>query len=284
MDGTNSGPAPSAGPIGLIAGGGQFPLLFAERAREQGFTVFAAAYLGEAERSISDRADAVEWLHLGQVRRLIRYFKKNGVSQAVMMGSIRKTRIFTDVRPDTKAIAILARMRHTHDDGVLRAFADALDAEGIAIQSSTFLLPELLAGPGCWTRRKPSRDERNDIALGWRLAVEVGRLDIGQCVVVGGGSVLAVEAIDGTDATLERGGGLGAGEAVAVKVCKPNQDTRFDVPAVGEGTVQTMIRAKVRALAVEAGRAVVFDREAMIRRADEAGIAIVALEADGSIP
>lgn len=282
----NSGPiqAASSGPIGLIAGGGQFPLLFADRARERGYAVFAVAYLGEADRALAGRVDAVEWLHLGQVRRLIRYFKKNGVSQAVMMGSIRKTRIFTDVRPDTKAIAILARMRHTHDDGVLRAFADALDGEGIAIQSSTFLLPELLAEPGCWTRRKPSRDERNDIALGWRIAAEIGRLDIGQCVVVGGGSVLAVEAIDGTDATLERGGGLGAGEAVAVKVCKPNQDTRFDVPAVGAGTVQTMIRANVRALAVEAGRAVVFDREAMIRLADEAGIAIVALEPDGSIP
>ncbi|MFP4032660.1 MAG: LpxI family protein [Desulfococcaceae bacterium] len=286
MAGENAEPIPAtaAGAIGLIAGGGQFPLLFAERARERGYAVYAAAYLGEADRSLADRVDAVEWLHLGQVRRLIRYFKKNGVSRAVMMGSIRKTRIFTDVRPDTKAIAILARMRHTHDDGVLRAFADALDGEGIAIQSSTFLLPELLARPGCWTRRKPSRDERNDIALGWRLAMEIGRMDIGQCVVVGGGSVLAVEAIDGTDATLERGGGLGAGEAVAVKVCKPNQDARFDVPAVGAGTVQTMIRANVRALAVEAGRAVVFDREAMIRLADEAGIAIVALEPDGSIP
>jgi DUF1009 family protein len=286
MAGANSGSTPeaSAKPIGLIAGGGQFPLLFADRARERGYKVCAAAYLGEADRSLADRVDKVEWLHLGQVRRLIRYFKKNGVSRAVMMGSIRKTRIFTDVRPDTKAIAILARMRHTHDDGVLRAFADALDGEGIAIQSSTFLLPELLAEPGCWTRRKPSRDERNDIALGRRLAGEIGRLDIGQCVVVGGGSVLAVEAIDGTDATLERGGGLGAGEAVAVKVCKPNQDTRFDVPAVGAGTVQTMIRANVRALAVEAGRAVVFDREAMIRLADEAGIAIVALESEGSIP
>lgn len=288
MDGTPTG-APSAaesggspGSIGLIAGGGQFPLLFADRARERGYAVCAAAYLGEADRSLSERVTAVEWLHLGQVRRLIRFFRKHGVTQAVMMGSIRKTRIFTDVRPDTKAIAILARMRHTHDDGVLRAFADALDAEGIAIRASTFLLPELLAEPGCWTRRKPSRDERNDMELGRRLAGEIGRLDIGQCVVVGGGSVLAVEAIDGTDATLERGGRLGEGEAVAVKVCKPNQDTRFDVPAVGAGTVRTMIRAGVRALAVEAGRAVVFDRAEMIRLADRAGIAIVGLE--GSEP
>jgi hypothetical protein len=267
-------------PIGLIAGAGQFPLLFADRARERGYAVHAVAYRGEADPSLADRVADVEWLHLGQLRRLIRYFKKNGVDQAVMMGAIRKTRIFTDVRPDTKAIAILARMRHTHDDGVLRAFARALEDEGIAIQPSTFLLPELLAPAGCWTRRRPSRAERNDIDLGRRLAGEVGRLDIGQCLVVGGGSVLAVEAIDGTDATLERGGNLGEGEAVAVKVCKPDQDARFDIPAVGAGTVETMIRAGVRALAVEAGRAVVFDREAMIRRADQNGIAIVGVEPD----
>ena len=285
MDGTPRDAASSAetgGAIGLIAGGGQFPLLFADRARERGYVVHAAAYLGEADRSLAERVATVEWMHLGQVRRLIRFFRKRDVTQAVMMGSIRKTRIFADVRPDTKAIAILARMRHTHDDGVLRAFADALDAEGIAIRASTFLLPELLAESGCWTRRKPSRAERNDIELGLRLAGEIGRLDIGQCVVVGGGSVLAVEAIDGTDATLERGGRLGEGEAVAVKVCKPNQDTRFDVPAVGAETVRTMIRAGVRALAVESGRAVVFDRAEMVRLADESGIAIVGL--DGSEP
>ena len=193
-----------------------------------------------------------------------------------MMGAVRKTRMFTDIRPDTKAIALAARIRHTHDDNLLRTFADFLEKEGVRIQASTFLLPELLASEGCWTRRRPNRSEEKDIALGWRLAKEIGRLDIGQCIVVGGGSVLAVEAIDGTDATIRRGGQLGKGTAVVVKVCKPNQDFRFDVPAIGAETIRIMQTAGARVLVVEAGKAVVFDREEMVALADRHGIAIVA--------
>ncbi len=270
-------------PIGLIAGGGQFPLLFSRAARSRGYSVRAAAYVNEADPALADSVDAIEWLHLGQVGRLIRFLKGNGATETVMMGSIRKTRIFTDVKPDMKAVAILAGMRHTHDDGVLRAFADALEKAGLRVRAATFLLPELLAPAGRWTRRKPSRAERADIELGWRIAAEIGRLDVGQCVVAGGGSVLAVEAIDGTDATLRRGGALGDGHAVAVKVLKPIQDVRFDVPAVGAATVAVMAESGVTALAVESGRAVVFDREEMIARADAAGIAIVALDG-GRIP
>jgi DUF1009 family protein len=194
-----------------------------------------------------------------------------------MLGTIRKTRLFTDVKPDIKALALVAGMRHTHDDGLLRAFAGLLEKEGIHVRASTFLLPELLAPAGIWTRRKPTRDERKDMALGWRIAKEIGRLDIGQCIVVGGGSVLAVEAIDGTDAPIARGGELARGAAVVVKVCKPEQDTRFDIPAIGATTIATMQTAGARALAVEAGRAVAFDRAEMVAAANEYGIAIVAL-------
>lgn len=264
--------------IGLIAGSGQFPLLFAKRAVENNFSIFTAAYVNEADPELAGLSDAIEWLHLGQVKRLIRFFRQNGVHRAVMLGAVRKTRLFTDVKPDMKAIAIIAGMRHTHDDAIMRAFADSLEKEGIAIEPSTLLLPELLAAPGVWTRRKPSRSEKKDIAMGFSIAREIGRLDIGQSVVVGGGSVLAVEAIDGTDATIQRGGSLGRGEAVLVKVCKPNQDFRFDVPSVGLATIENMIRYKVRALAVEAERTVVFDRRAMIDAADENGIAIVCEE------
>lgn len=266
--------------IGVIAGSGQFPLIFSKKAKAKGFSVYAAAYVKEADPSLQNDVEAIEWLHLGQLRRLIKFFKKHDVRQAVMMGAIRKTRMFTDVKPDTKAIALIARMRSTHDDGILRAFADALEKEGITIHPSTFLLPELLAKEGCWTKRKPSRSEKADIETGWRIAKEIGRLDIGQCVVVGGGSVLAVEAIDGTDATIERGGKLGRGEAVVIKICKPNQDQRFDIPAIGLKTIETMHRSNVNVLAVEAGRAVVFDREEMVAFADSVGISIVALNDD----
>ncbi len=255
--------------IGLIAGSGQFPLLFARAAAAQGMEVFAAAFVNEAEAELERCVTALEWLHLGQVRRLVRFFQAHDVQQAVMLGAVRKTRMFTDVRPDLKAIAILARMRHTHDDRLLSAFAEVLQREGIAIRASTFLLPELLAPEGCWTRRPARSQEMDEVRLGWKIAMEIGRLDIGQCVVMGGGSVLAVEAIDGTDATLLRGGRLGNGHAIAVKICKPGQDERFDMPAVGLQTVRTMHEAGVGVLAVEAGKTLVFDRVEMVRLADE---------------
>ncbi len=266
--------------IGLIAGSGQFPVIFARAARREGYRVYALGHINETDASLSEHVHQMEWVHLGQIKRVIRFFRQHDVSEAVMMGGIRKTRIFRDVRPDLKAISIIAGMRYTHDDNILRAFAAALEAEGIAIKASTFLLPELLATEGCWTRRSPSRSEIADIEAGWRLAKAIGRLDIGQCVVIGGGSVLAVEAIDGTDATLLRGGKLGNGQAVAVKTCKPNQDFRFDVPAVGIETVNTMKAAGIRVLVIEAGKTVVFDREKMIAAADDAGLTIVAMKAD----
>jgi DUF1009 family protein len=263
--------------IGLIAGSGQFPILFAGIAAQKGFSVYTAAYINEADQELAALSEKIQWLHLGQVKRLIRFFKQSDVSRAVMLGAVRKARLFTDVKPDMKAIAIIAGMRHTHDDAIMRAFADALEQEGIKIEPSTFLLPELLATEGIWTTRKPSRSENKDIALGFSIAREIGRLDIGQSVVVGGGSILAVEAIDGTDATIERGGRLGKGEAVLVKVCKPNQDFRFDVPSIGARTIETMSRHDVRALAIEANRTVVFDRQEMIRLANAKNIAIVCM-------
>jgi len=262
--------------IGLIAGSGQFPMLFSKRAREKGYTVYAVAHKKETDPALEAYVDGIEWVHLGQVKRLLKFFKTHQVTEAVMMGAIQKTRMFTDIRPDTKALAMVAGMRHTHDDGILRAFAALLEREGIRIEASTLLLPEMLAPSGCWTQRKPNREESADVDLGWRLVKEIGRLDIGQCIVLAGGSVLAVEAIDGTDATIRRGGVLGHGRAVVVKVCKPAQDNRFDIPAVGVQTVRTMQEAGARVLVIEAGKAVVFDREEMIALADQLDIAIVA--------
>ena len=197
-----------------------------------------------------------------------------------MMGAIEKRRLITNIRPDTKTIAILAKMRHTHDDGVLRAFAAVMEDEGVTILESTFLLPELLAPEGCWTKSKPTKIQKDDLALGWKLAKTIGSLDIGQCILVAGGSVMAVEAIDGTDATIKRGGELGQGDAVLVKTCKPNQDRRFDIPAVGIETIRTMHAAGVKAIAIEAGKTVVFDRKEMIALADKYKITIVAWQHD----
>ncbi len=262
--------------IGLIAGSGQFPFMFARAARENGYAVYAIAHLNETDETLAQHVNGIQWVHLGQLKKIIKFFSGKGVTQAVMAGAIKKTRMFRDVRPDLKTIAVMAGMRDTHDDRILRAFAGALEKEGICIKASTFLLPELLAPEGCWTRRKPTRSEREDIKLGWRLAKEIGRLDIGQCVVVAGGSVLAVEAIDGTDATIKRGGALARGAAVVVKVCKPDQDFRFDVPAIGVQTIEMMAAAGVRVLVIEAGKTVAFGRSEMVRAADAAGISIVA--------
>jgi len=262
--------------IGIIAGSGQFPFIFARAARDSGYAVYAVAHVNETGDNLDQYVDEIKWVRLGQLKKIIKFFSGHGVRQAVMAGAIKKTNMFRDVRPDLKTISILAGIKNTHDDRLLRAFADALEKEGILIKASTFLLPDLLAPEGCWTKRKPTRSEHEDIRLGWQLAKEIGRLDIGQCVVVGGGSVLAVEAIDGTDATIKRGGALARGTAVVVKVCKPNQDFRFDVPAIGVNTIKVMADVGVKVLVIEAGKAVVFDRREMIQAADERGICIVA--------
>lgn len=265
--------------IGLIAGSGPFPLIFAEKAREKGYQVVAVGYHDETDSGLAARVDAMETLYLGQIRKLIKFFRRHQVSDAVMIGAINKPGSIAAIRPDFKAIALYAGMRHnTHDDNVLRAFAKALEDEGIGIRSATFLLPELLAEQGCWTKRKPSREEQVDIDLGWKMAKAIGKLDIGQCVVVSNGTVTAVEAIDGTDSTIRRGGELGNGNAVVVKVCKPLQDFRFDVPTVGTRTIQTMRDSGAVVLVVEAGKSLVLDRREMVRLADESQISIVAMK------
>lgn len=263
--------------IGLIAGSGQFPLLFAQAARQLGWAIHAAAYHKETDPGLDQWVDTLEWFYLGQFKRLLKYFHRHGISQAVMLGAIRKTNLFTDIKPDMKFIAFMAGMRTTHDDAVLKKFAAFLEKEGIHIQPSTMLLPDLLAPAGVWTRRKPTRTEKQDFALGWQIAKQIGQMDLGQCVVAGSGTILAVEAIEGTDATIRRGGQLGNGHAVVVKICKPNQDLRFDMPAIGLNTIESMHAANVRALAVLADKTVAFDRASMIEKADSWDMTVVAL-------
>ncbi|MBW1742983.1 MAG: UDP-2,3-diacylglucosamine diphosphatase LpxI [Deltaproteobacteria bacterium] len=264
--------------IGLIAGSGQFPIIFSRAARQKGLKVYAVAHVGETDPGLETLVEAMKWIKIGQVKKLITFFKENDVHDTVMVGGITKTKMFSGVRPDLTALKIVATMDHTQDDGLLRAFADELEKEGITVRASTFLVPELLAPEGCWTRRKPNKSEKADMHFGWRLAKEIGGLDIGQSVVVRDGSVMAVEAIDGTDATIRRGGKLGKEKTVVVKASKPSQDMRFDVPAVGLKTIKTMSSVGASVLAVEAGKTVVFDKEEMVALANQNGISIVGIE------
>lgn len=269
--------AEEKGVVGLIAGGGQFPLMIAEAARKRGLRVFAVAHHGETDPSISDKVDEIIWIKLGQLGHLISALKKRNANKTIMAGTITKRRMFENIRPDLKGLKIMSKLAMFHDDDILRAVAAELGKEGIEIVSSASYLPELLAPPGCLTRRKPAKAEEEDIHFGWKVAKELGRLDIGQCAVVRNKTVLALEAIDGTDATILRGGRLAREKAVVVKVSKPNQDLRFDVPSVGLETLKAMAQVKASALAVEAGKTLMFDRPGMIAYADRKGLCIVSL-------
>lgn len=261
--------------IGIIAGGGQFPMIAADAAKKRGLHVTAVAFEGEADQKLTDKVDEIEWIKIGQLGRLIKTFKQKKVSKALMAGSINKSRMFGNINPDLKGLAFLSKFAIFHDDNILRAFADELYKEGIEIVSSTIYLPELLAPEGCLTKRKPGKDEKKDIEIGWKVARELGRLDIGQCAVIRNKTILALEAIDGTNATILRGGKIAGEKAIVVKVSKPDQDLRFDVPSVGLETIKSMIEVKAGLLAVEAGKTLVFDRAKMINLANKNKISII---------
>ncbi len=269
--------------IGLIAGGGQFPLMAAQAARKQGLRVVAVALLGETDTGLSEEVDHLVWIKLGQLGRLIKAFKKHGVRNALMAGGIRKRRMF-EIRPDLRALSVVSKLAVFHDDDILRALARELAGEGIEIVSSISYLPQLLAPPGCFTKRRPSKTEKEDIQFGWKVATKLGELDIGQCVVLRKKTVLAVEAIEGTDETILRGGKLAREKAVVVKTSKPGQDLRFDVPSVGLETIKVMSRVNASVLAVEAEKSLLFDKSDMIEYANRAGITIVSYKtSDGRL-
>jgi len=264
--------------IGLIAGNGTFPIVFARAAKQKGMQVVAVAHEGETLPDLAQHVDAIFWIKVGQLGKLISIFKEQGVTDVLMAGGIKKTRLFGGGMPDLRAIAMLAKMIHKKDDSILRAVAKELESEGIIVRESTLYLDNIVASPGILTKRKPSKEEHQDIEFGWQMAKEIGRLDIGQTVVVKDQAVLAVEAIEGTDEAIRRGGLFCGQGAVVVKVCKPQQDLRFDLPAVGTQTIRAMADVKAACLAVEAGKTIILDREAVRSEADRAGITIVAIE------
>jgi DUF1009 family protein len=264
--------------IGLIAGNGMFPIAFARAAKEKGMRVIAVAHEGETLPELSEWVDVICWIKVGQLGKLISFFREQDVHDVLMAGGIKKTRLFKGGMPDLRAAALLAKMLYKKDDSILRAVAAELESEGITVRESTLYLDNLLAPAGVLTRRKPSKDEQKDIDFGWEMAKEIGRLDIGQTVVVKNQAVLAVEAIEGTDEAILRGGRLCDQGAVVVKICKPHQDLRFDLPAIGKQTIRTMREVDASCLAVEAGKTIVIDREEVVEAADRAGIAIVAMQ------
>jgi UDP-2,3-diacylglucosamine hydrolase len=277
--------------LGLIAGNGRFPFLLLDAARAQGLAVVVAAIREETEPEIDQRAAAdsgitVYWLSLGELSRLIETFQKEGVTRAVMAGQVRHKQIFSSIRPDWRLAKLLMNLRTRNTDMLLGAVAKVLGDEGIELLSSTSFLEPMLAHEGVLTKRAPGEDEIKDIAYGLEVARAVAGFDIGQTVVVAAQACIAVEAMEGTDAAIERAGLLMrslAGDAstlerrlTVIKVAKPNQDMRFDVPVIGIGTVEAMIEAGASCLSVEAGRTLLFDRDSLIERAGQAGIAIVA--------
>jgi DUF1009 family protein len=276
--------------LGLIAGNGRFPFLLLDAARAQGFAVAVAAIREEADAEIDERAAkddkiTVHWLSLGELSKLIEVFHKEGVTRAVMAGQVKHKQIFSSIRPDWRLAKLILNLRTRSTDMLLGAVAKVLEDEGIELMSSTAFLEPLLAEEGALTRRAPDEDELKNIEYGLGVARAVAGFDIGQTVVVAAQACVAVEAMEGTDAAMERAGrlmtSLGDGATTlerrltVVKVAKPKQDMRFDVPVIGIRTVEAMVAAGASCLSVEAGRTLLFDRIALMKRADEAGIAIV---------
>jgi hypothetical protein len=282
----NSGRLSSLKKLGLIAGNGRFPILFAAQARRDGFTVIAVAHRGETPPEIENVADEVTWVYVGQLGKIIRVFLRAGVTEAVMAGGIRKAKLFVNFRPDLRGARFLARVRKRDDDALLRGIAEELEQDGIKIMESTVCVPEILPGEGVLTKRPPTAAEWEDIRFGFSVAKEMGRLGVGQTVIVKDRVIVAVEAVEGTDAAIERAGKLAKSGCVMVKVSKPGQDLRFDVPAVGVDTMRNLHKAGGAVLAVEAGKTILLEKEELLRTADELGIAVVAIgdEAQGALP
>ncbi|WP_242395670.1 LpxI family protein [Anaeromyxobacter oryzisoli] len=265
--------------IGLIAGGGRFPLLFAESAHRAGHRVVAIAHRNETDPALADAVDAITWVKLGQLGHLLEALKAGGAAESVMLGAITKRRFFADAMLDATGLKVLARVAIRSDDNLLRAIARFLEEEGVPIADPTPYLADRLARPGVMGRHAPTAEELEDARYGLELARGIGRLDLGQTVVVKDRIALAVEALEGTDACIRRGGELArSGGFVVVKAVKPNQDRRFDLPAVGPDTLDALREAKARVLAVEAGATLMMDLAAMVERADRAKIVLLGVE------
>lgn len=271
---------PASESVGLLAGNGSFPVLFARTATAEGTRVIAVAHEGETDPELRNYVAAITWIKVGQLNRVVETFRARGVRRAVMAGGIRKAALMSEFSPDERARRVLSRLRTWSDDAVLREVAAELEREGIEVVASTIFLASILTPSGRLAGPEPTESQWRDVRCGLEVARGIGRYDVGQTVVVKSGVVLAVEAIEGTDEALKRGGRLGKGEAVAVKVSKPGQDLRFDVPAVGPTTVATCCEAGIAVLALEAGKTLILEKEAFVAGAEQARLSVVGVDAE----
>jgi len=267
-------------PLGIIAGNGEFPLILARAARQQGCRVIAAAFTGETQPAIDQAADEVEWVRLGQLNKLSEVFTTRGIKRAVMAGGITPANLFKNLSLDLRMIAVAARLKVRNAETIFGAIVDELGKDGVTLLDPRPFLGDAVPQDGNLTHGKPGKDQQADVAFGLKIAKEVSRLDIGQTVVVKNGTVLAVEGFEGTDACIRRGGELAGekGGAVVVKVSKPNQDFRFDIPCVGLTTIESCAAGKIAVLAIEAGSSLLLGSDEILKIADRQDLCIVGVE------
>ena len=265
--------------LGLIAGKGYLPMAVAGEARYKGYEVIAVGLEHLAEQELTEVVDEIRWINAGKINEIIAFFKKSGVSEAVMAGKVPKSLLYKGgISPDLRAIKLLFSIKDKSDDSILLALARELAKDDITLLKTTDFTSSLIMPEGVLTKEQPSEGEWKDIEFGWKIAKEIGRLDIGQTVVVKNQAVMAIEAIEGTDEAIKRGGQLANGGAVIVKVSKPQQDMRFDVPVVGTDTLNSICEVQGRVLAVEAGKSIILNQEELVKEAERAGITIVGLK------
>jgi len=265
--------------IGLIAGNGTFPILFADQARRQGEQVVAVALKEEASQDLAQHVDQITWLSLGQLGKTIDFFKDNGVTRAVMAGQVKHTQLFRDIVPDFRVAKLLAKAVNNKAQSLLSAVTQEFESEGIQFLSSATYLEEWLCPAGLLTKRKPTSAEDADIAFGWPLARLIAEQDIGQTLIVKDKTVVAVEGMEGTDACIRRAGEVAGAGCVVIKAARPKQDLRFDIPVIGLRTLESMRQAGARVLAMEAGKTLLLDKDMLIKEANGADLALTGLRA-----
>lgn len=263
-------------PIGIIAGGGRLPFVAAAEARAQGRRVVAVGVRGETDPGLADSVDTLYWVRLGQLGAIVKSLRREGVCETLLLGKVDITHLFSKIRPDLMGARVLLKARDLRGDSVLEAIVETLRDEGIrTLETPPFLGPVLLRS-GLLTRRAPNGQEQRDIALGREVARQIAVLRIGQTVVVKNGTVVAVESVEGTDAAIRRGGQLGRGRVVVVKVARPDQDLRFDLPTIGSETLAALREARATALALDADRTLLLDRDRFVSGADALDLAVIA--------